>query len=88
MTTAPKNYNKEVIKTAKALKELANDKSNNAVINEYGKTKEILEEKEDNITEVNDTANDKQTPSENKQEEVVTESVKEENMVFLQRLHI
>ena len=42
--------NKELIKTAKALKELANDKSDNAVINEYGKTKEILEEKEDNIS--------------------------------------
>ena len=45
--------------------------------------KKVTEEKEDNITEVNDTANDKQTPSENKQEEVVTESVKEENMVSL-----
>ena len=46
--------------------------------------KKVTEEKEDNITEVNDTANDKQTPSENKQEEVVTESVKEENMVTLE----
>ena len=46
--------------------------------------KKVTEEKEDNITEVNDTANDKQTPSENKQEEVVTESVKEENMVSLE----
>ena len=36
------------------------------------------------VTEGNDTANDKQTPSENKQEEVVTESVKEENMVSLE----
>lgn len=46
--------------------------------------KKVTEEKEDNITEVNDTANDKQTPSENRQEEVVTESVKEENMVSLE----
>ncbi len=46
--------------------------------------KKVTEEKEDNITEVNDTANDKQTPSENKQKEVVTESVKEENMVSLE----
>ena len=46
--------------------------------------KKVTEEKEDNITEVNDTANDKQTPYENKQEEVVTESVKEENMVSLE----
>lgn len=46
--------------------------------------KKVTEEKEDNITEVNDTANDKQTPSENKQEEVVTESVKEEDMVSLE----
>lgn len=46
--------------------------------------KKVTEEKEDNITEVNDTANDKQTPSEDKQEEVVTESVKEENMVSLE----
>lgn len=46
--------------------------------------KKVTEEKEDNITEVNDTANDKQIPSENKQEEVVTESVKEENMVSLE----
>lgn len=46
--------------------------------------KKVTEEKEGNITEVNDTANDKQTPSENKQEEVVTESVKEENMVSLE----
>lgn len=46
--------------------------------------KKVTEEKEDNITEVNDTADDKQTPSENKQEEVVTESVKEENMVSLE----
>ena len=46
--------------------------------------KKVTEEKEDNIIEVNDTANDKQTPSENKQEEVVTESVKEENMVSLE----
>ena len=46
--------------------------------------KKVTEEKEDNITEVNDTANDKQTPSENKQEEVVTESIKEENMVSLE----
>lgn len=46
--------------------------------------KKVTEEKEDNITEVNDTANDKQTPSENKQEEVVTEPVKEQNMVSLE----
>ena len=46
--------------------------------------KKVTEEKEDNITEVNDTADDKQTPSENRQEEVVTESVKEENMVSLE----
>lgn len=46
--------------------------------------KKVTEEKEDNITEVNDTANDKQTPSENKQEEVITEPVKEENMVSLE----
>ena len=42
--------NKELIKTAKALKELANEKSENTIINEYGKQKEILEEKEDNIS--------------------------------------
>ena len=46
--------------------------------------KKVTEEKENNITEVNDAANGKQTPSENKQEEVVTESVKEENMVSLE----
>lgn len=46
--------------------------------------KKVTEEKEDNITEVNDTANDKQTPSENKQEEVITEPAKEENMVSLE----
>lgn len=46
--------------------------------------KKVTEEKENNITEVNDAANDKQTPSENKQEEVITESVKEENMVSLE----
>ena len=46
--------------------------------------KKVTEEKENNITEVNDAANGKQTPSENKQEEVITESVKEENMVSLE----
>lgn len=46
--------------------------------------KKVIEEKENNITEVNDTANGKQTPSENKQEEVITETVKEENMVSLE----
>lgn len=46
--------------------------------------KKVTEEKENNITEVNDAANGKQTPSENKQEEVVTEPVKEENMVSLE----
>ena len=46
--------------------------------------KKVTEEKENNITEINDAANGKQTPSEDKQEEVVTESVKEENMVSLE----
>lgn len=46
--------------------------------------KRVMEGKEDNITEVNDAANGKQTPSENKQEEVITEPVKEENMVSLE----
>lgn len=46
--------------------------------------KKLTEEKENNITEVNDAANGKQTPSENKQEEVITEPVKEENMVSLE----
>lgn len=46
--------------------------------------KKVMEEKENNITEVNDAANGKQTPSENKQEEVITEPVKEENMVSLE----
>ena len=46
--------------------------------------KKVTEEKENNITEVNDAANGKQTPSENKEEEVITESVKEENMVSLE----
>lgn len=46
--------------------------------------KKAMEGKEDNITEVNDAANGKQTPSENKQEEVITEPVKEENMVSLE----
>ena len=46
--------------------------------------KKVTEEKENNITEVNDAANGKQTPSENKQEEVITETVKEENMVSLE----
>lgn len=46
--------------------------------------KKVTEEKENNITEVNDTANVKQTTSENKQEEVITEPVKEENMVSLE----
>ena len=46
--------------------------------------KKVTEEKENNITEVNDAANGTQTPSENKQEEVITESVKEENMVSLE----
>lgn len=46
--------------------------------------KKVTEEKENNITEVNDAANGKQTPSENKQEEVITEAVKEENMVSLE----
>lgn len=46
--------------------------------------KKVTEEKENNITEVNDVANGKQTPSENKQEEVITEPVKEENMVSLE----
>lgn len=46
--------------------------------------KKVTEEKENNITEVNDAANDKQTPPENKQEEVITEPVKEENMVSLE----
>lgn len=46
--------------------------------------KKVTEEKENNITEVNDAANGKQTPSENKQEEVITEPIKEENMVSLE----
>lgn len=46
--------------------------------------KKVTEEKENNITEVNDAANGKQTPSENKQEEVITEPVKEKNMVSLE----
>lgn len=46
--------------------------------------KKVTEEKENNITEVNDAANGKQIPSENKQEEVITEPVKEENMVSLE----
>lgn len=46
--------------------------------------KKVTEEKENDITEVNDAANGKQTPSENKQEEVITEPVKEENMVSLE----
>lgn len=46
--------------------------------------KKVTEEKENNITEVNDAANGKQTPSENKQEEVITETAKEENMVSLE----
>lgn len=46
--------------------------------------KKVTEEKENNITEVNDAANGKQTSSENKEEEVITESVKEENMVSLE----
>lgn len=46
--------------------------------------KKVMEGKEDNITEVNDAANGKQTQSENKQEEVITEPVKEENMVSLE----
>lgn len=46
--------------------------------------KKVTEEKENNITEVNDAANGKQTPSENKQEEGITEPVKEENMVSLE----
>ena len=46
--------------------------------------KKATEEKENNITEVNDAANGTQTPSENKQEEVITEPVKEENMVSLE----
>ena len=46
--------------------------------------KKVTEEKENNITEVNNAANGKQTPSENKQEEVITEPVKEENMVSLE----
>ena len=46
--------------------------------------KKVTEEKENNITEVNDAANGKQTSSENKEEEVITEPVKEENMVSLE----
>lgn len=46
--------------------------------------KKVTEEKENNITEVNNAANGKQTPSENKQEEEITEPVKEENMVSLE----
>lgn len=46
--------------------------------------KKKVTEEENNITEVNDAANGKQTPSENKQEEVITEPVKEENMVSLE----
>lgn len=46
--------------------------------------KKVTEEKENNITEVNDVANGKQAPSENKHEEVITEPVKEENMVSLE----
>lgn len=46
--------------------------------------KKVTEEKENNITEVNDAANGKQTSSENKQEEAITEPVKEENMVSLE----
>ena len=46
--------------------------------------KKVMEGKEDNITEVNDAANGKQPPAENKQQEVITEPVKEENMVSLE----
>ena len=46
--------------------------------------KKVMEGKEDNITEVDNLVDNKEKLSENKQEEVVTESVKEENMVSLE----
>lgn len=46
--------------------------------------KKVMEGKEDNITEVDNVVDNKEKLSENKQEEVVTESVKEENMVSLE----
>lgn len=46
--------------------------------------KKVTEEKEDNTIEVNNTVDDKQKPSEDKQEEVITETVKEEKMVSLE----
>lgn len=46
--------------------------------------KKVMEGKEDNITEIGNVVDNKEKLSENKQEEVVTESVKEENMVSLE----
>lgn len=46
--------------------------------------KRVMEGKEDNITEIGNVVDNKEKLSENKQEEVVTESVKEENMVSLE----
>lgn len=46
--------------------------------------KKVTEEKEYNTIEVNDTVDDKQKPSEDKQEEVISETVKEEKMVSLE----
>lgn len=46
--------------------------------------KKVMEGKEDNITEIGNVVDNKEKLSENKQEEAVTESVKEENMVSLE----
>lgn len=46
--------------------------------------KKVTEEKENNITEVDNVVDNKEKLSENKQEEVITEPVKEENMVSLE----
>lgn len=46
--------------------------------------KKVMEGKEDNITEIGNVVDNKEKLSENKQEEVITEPVKEENMVSLE----
>lgn len=46
--------------------------------------KKVMEGKEDNITEVDNVVDNKEKLSENKQEEVITEPLKEENMVSLE----
>lgn len=46
--------------------------------------KRVMEGKEDNTTEVDNVVDNKEKLSENKQEEVITEPVKEENMVSLE----